>query len=170
MNRYIGLALALLVFSLAVDQRAPLIQYLQKLLALRSDLTTPAPVKVAQVKKISIPVEIIARGELAPVREEQALSPATGYIDQLRCKTGDLVKAGQVIATFKIREAQQRLEQVEAAWREAQARLRDKEMQLAEAEKHREIIRDLYARDLIARKKPPTAKQKSKPHAPRETR
>ena len=152
MNRFIGLALALLVVSLAVVQRAPLLAYFERLLALRSHLTAPPTVKVAQVKKISIPVEITARGELEAVREEQAVSPATGYIEQLRFKTGDRVNAGQVIATFKIREAQNRLEQVEKAWRDAQTRLRDKETQLAEAEKRREIVRDLYARDLIARK------------------
>ncbi|MBM4260175.1 MAG: efflux RND transporter periplasmic adaptor subunit [Deltaproteobacteria bacterium] len=152
--------LALVVVIALISQRAELLELVN------FNKSGAAPVRqeviptvtVEPVRKVSIPFEIAATGELLPVREEQALSPVSGYIDKLNFKIGDTIAAGQAVVTFKIGEARKRLEQVESTIRDLQAPLREKEARLVEAEKQLEKLRDLFGRDLIAKKELGSAK------------
>jgi len=161
MNRYLRIVLALCAIAIAVAEREQISNFIKRLAALRSHTEAVPVVKVAQVKKLSIPQEVSARGEVQPLKEEQVLAPVSGYIERVRFNKGDTVKAGQIVATFNVKDARQRLQQVEAAMQELQKKLRDKNAQLADAEKRLETIRDLYAKDLIAKKDVAAAESQS---------
>lgn len=153
MNRNLGWwFLALAVLLALVSQRAAIFNTVSKHSGSPQRTETSPTVRVEAVKKLAIPFEIAATGELLPVREEQALSPVSGYIERLNFKTGDTINAGQTIATFKVGEARKRLDQVDSTLRDLQTQLREKEARLAEAEKQVEKLRELSSRDLIAKK------------------
>ena len=94
----------------------------------------------------------MASGELEAVREEPAVSPVSGFVEQVRVKTGDTVAEGQVVATSRVREGQVRAEQIESNLRDLQSQLREKEARSGDAEKQLDKLRDLRKRDLIATK------------------
>jgi RND family efflux transporter MFP subunit len=150
MKRYAWLLAAFVLIAVVALQYRSLAGFLSRVAAGRGAAETVFVVRVAPVKKVSVPNEIFAVGELEAVREEQVLSQVSGYVDQVRVKTGDVVARGQVVATFKIRETQQRTDQIDAEIRVLQAQLREKDTRLDEAEKQLEKLRDLRNRDLIA--------------------
>lgn len=154
MKRYLGWWFLALVTALAlVTQRTAIFQVFSTFGgSVPLEKAALPVVKVAQVQKVSIPFEIAATGELLPVREEQALSPVSGYIEKLNFKTGDAIAAGQTVATFKVGDAKKRLDQVESTLADLRASLREKEARLSEVEKQLDKLRDLSSRDLIAKK------------------
>jgi RND family efflux transporter MFP subunit len=150
MKRHAWLLAAFVLVAVVALQYRSLAGFLSRLAAGRGAAETVFVVRVAPVKKVSVPNEIFAVGELEAVREEKAVAQVSGYVDQVRVKTGDVVARGQVVATFKIRETQQRTDQIDAEIRVLQAQLREKDARLDEAEKQLEKLRDLRNRDLIA--------------------
>lgn len=153
MNRYLGWwFLAVVVVLAGFSQRAALLDIFSGSGRAPAQPEIVPSVRIELVRKVSIPFEIVATGELLPVREEPALSPVSGYIEKLNFKTGDMIAAGQVIATFKVGEAKKRLEQVESTIRDLQEPLRDKDARLGEAEKQVERLRDFFNRELISKK------------------
>jgi RND family efflux transporter MFP subunit len=150
MKRYTWLWAAFVLVAVAALQYRSSAGFLSRFFSERGAGETVFVVKIAPVKKVSVPNEIFAAGELAAVREEQAVSQVSGYVDQVRVKTGDVVARGQVVATFKIRETQERTDRMEAEVRALQAQLREKDARLDDAEKQLEKLRDLRNRDLIA--------------------
>ena len=152
MKRYLWLLAAFALVLTAALQSRSLMGLVSKVPSGHGDTEAIPVVKVAAVKKVTIPFEIMASGELEAVREEPAVSPVSGFVEQVRVKTGDTVAEGQVVATLRVREGQVRAEQIESNLRDLQSQLREKEARLGDAEKQLDKLRDLRKRDLIATK------------------
>ena len=97
-----------------------------------------------------IPHVVRGRGQLQAVEVVDVVSPVAGQLSKFRLKVGDKVAKGQILATVRSRELLQRMEKIAAALEAATADLRQKESQLAEAEKALERANELHSRDLIA--------------------
>ena len=110
------------------------------------------PVRVARVKKQAMPETVAMSGVLMPVNEVHAIAQLAGRITELRFKVGDPVRAGAVVATIHASDIAQRQNELEAALRAARQDLREKESQLASAEKFAAHRQELFTQDLIARR------------------
>ena len=110
------------------------------------------PVKVLRVKEVQLARVIDLDGELQPLNETEIISQLPGIVKEIRYKTGDTVKAGAVVATIQSKELMERLRANEAAVKEAEDDLREKEKGIGSAEKELAHARELVQRDLIARR------------------
>jgi HlyD family secretion protein len=90
------------------------------------------------------------RGELQAMETVDLVSTFAGKLTKLQVKAGDRVPRGQTLATVRSAELQQRAEKTSAALAAAKADLEQSEIQLAEAEKSWERMRELRYRELIA--------------------
>mgnify|MGYP003581196258 CR=1 FL=1 len=59
------------------------------------------PVRVARVRRISLPLKMKLTGELQPVNHTEVVSRLTGKVAEVRFKVGDFVPAGTVVATIR---------------------------------------------------------------------
>jgi len=109
------------------------------------------PVQAVQVRRGSLTAEVHGSGELRPVKEADVVASIPGILQEVKCKVGDAVAAGQVIASLRATELIQRSRETEAALRAAQGDLRENEAHLSEQQKKLEQTRELSDRDLIAR-------------------
>ena len=109
-------------------------------------------VRVARVRKVSIPATARVSGALLPVNEIHVVSPLAGRVIELRVKAGDSVRAGAVIATIHASDIAERQAELEAAVRLARKDLTEKERRLGSAEQLAAQRRELYKQDLIARR------------------
>lgn len=110
------------------------------------------PIEVIQVKKKSISRAVHGAGKLQVVKETQVFSRVSGRVSDIRAKVGDSVREGQILATVHSPELLERLQSIEAAFEAAEQELRQKEAQLAAAEKNLDKAHELRNRDLIAGK------------------
>ena len=110
------------------------------------------PVKVLRVKKVQLARVIDIVAELQPLNETEIISQLPGIVKEIRYKAGDTVKAGAVVATIQSKELMERLRANEAAVKEAEDDLREKEKGIGSAEKELAHARELVQRDLIARR------------------
>ena len=110
------------------------------------------PVKVLRVKEVQLARVIDLDGELQPLNETEIISQLPGIVKEIRYKAGDTVKAGAVVATIQSKELMERLRANEAAVKEAEDDLREKEKGIGSAEKELAHARELVQRDLIARR------------------
>jgi RND family efflux transporter MFP subunit len=90
------------------------------------------------------------RGQLQAIEVVDVISPVAGQLSRVQLKVGDRVSKGQILATVRSYELLARVEKIAAALSAAKADLRQKENQLAEAEKTLERVRELRNKDLIA--------------------
>lgn len=107
--------------------------------------------QVATVILKEFPVaEVVAPGklELNPNRVSRVLLPVPGRVRRVLVALGEAVKEGQPLVTLESRETAEAL----AAWRQAQAQLRQARANLLKAEQDLERLRDLYAHRAAARK------------------
>ena len=109
-------------------------------------------VHVAAVRKVAGPITLRLRGELAPVKAVDIVSPLAGRVVEVRFKAGDAVRAGAIVATIHAGALVQRIAELEAAVAAAEQDLKTNEIRLAEAEKQLARHRDLLRQDLIARR------------------
>jgi HlyD family secretion protein len=107
-------------------------------------------VTAAPVNKALIPHVVRGRGQLQAVEVVDVVSPVAGQLSKVQFKAGDKVSKGQILATVRSHELVQRVEKIAAALEAATADLRQKESQLAEAEKALERANEFHSRDLIA--------------------
>ena len=110
------------------------------------------PVKVLRVKEVQLARVIDLDGELQPLNETEIISQLPGIVKEIRYKAGDTVKAGAVVATIQSKELMERLRANEAAVKEAEDDLREKEKGIGSAEKELAHARELVQRDLVARR------------------
>jgi RND family efflux transporter MFP subunit len=110
------------------------------------------PVKVLRVKKVQLTRVIDIVAELQPLNETEIVSQLPGIVKEIRYKSGDTVKAGAVVATIQSKELMGRLRANEAAVKEAEEALREKEKQLVGAERALATARELHGKELIARR------------------
>lgn len=80
-------------------------------------------IETTVVRRGTLIASVNATGTLSPVREAQLAFGTTGALIKLEVKPGDLVKAGQIVATLDTRELELQLAQAEASLAAAQARL-----------------------------------------------
>ncbi len=125
-----GAALALAVS--AADDKAP-----------RAAAATPAKaaltVTVAQPQRATLATGVSANGNIAPWQEAVVGAEANGWrLAEVRVNVGDVVRRGQVLATFAADLAQADLAQSKAAMAEAEAAL-------AEARANAQRARDLQS-------------------------
>ncbi|MBI5034535.1 MAG: efflux RND transporter periplasmic adaptor subunit [Chloroflexi bacterium] len=80
-------------------------------------------VQTATVRRGTLTATVSATGAISPLREAQLAFTTSGTLTKLDVKQGDVVKAGQVIATLDTRELDLQLAQSEASLASAQAKL-----------------------------------------------
>ncbi len=110
------------------------------------------PVRVARVRRISLPLKMKLTGELQPVTHTEVVSRLTGKVAEVRFKVGDFVPAGTVVATIRATGLDQRSGRIEAGVGAARADLQSREDELAAIEKRLASEREFLRRDLIARR------------------
>lgn len=109
-------------------------------------------VAVAAVKLSSRPLVIRLSGALEPVVEVDVTSRLAGRLTEVRFKPGDLVNAGAVVATVSSAALRERAQVAEADLKAASKELQEREQQAAAADQQLARQRELYRRDLIARR------------------
>jgi RND family efflux transporter MFP subunit len=110
------------------------------------------PVRVKQARRISFPLTVTTAGELRPVKEAEIVSKFSGKVTELRVKPGDFVTAGSVVAVVRSEDLEQRVARIEASVAKAAQDLRDIKNELAQAEQRLAHNREIFARELIARR------------------
>jgi HlyD family secretion protein len=112
------------------------------------------PVEVRKAQKTLPAVILTAGGQLEPVREFRAVATVPGRVEEIRYKTGDKVAAGSVVAIIAAGDGDLggRLVAQDASVQDAEARLKSSDAELVAAEKRLVGLRDLYGRNLIARR------------------
>ena len=108
------------------------------------------PVTVVRAKSGTPLPAVLGSGTLQPVSEVEVAPRVPGRIIEVRPKVGDRVIKGQVLAIARSDELLERKKSVEVILDGAKADLRQKEIQLAAAEKELERARELFKKDLIA--------------------
>jgi RND family efflux transporter MFP subunit len=111
---------------------------------------TETPVQVVRVKKVPFVRVVEIHGELQPLKQTDVISPVPGVVREIR-NVGDVVRVGTVVATIQSKELMARLRTNEAAMKEAEANLQQKENQTVRAEKELATARELHGKELIAR-------------------
>jgi RND family efflux transporter MFP subunit len=109
-------------------------------------------VRVAQVRRISLPLKIKLTGELQPVDQTEVVSRLAGKVAEVRFKVGDFVPAGTVVATIRATDLDQRSGRIEAGVGVAKVDLQLCEDELAAIETRLANEREFLRRDLIARR------------------
>lgn len=111
-----------------------------------------AAVRVAQVKRVSTPVKMRISGQLQSIEQAQIVSRLAGKVTEVRFNVGDFVPAGAIVATIRAHDLDQRMAQINGNIATAQQELRNRESQLAAAEKTLAENREFFRRDWIARR------------------
>ncbi len=109
-------------------------------------------VPVAAVKLESRPVVLRISGELQPSAEVDVVSRLAGRLTEVKFKTGDNVTAGAVVASVYSNELSERVRVVEAALTATRMQLQERQQQAAASDKQLAQVKELYRRDLIARR------------------
>ena len=109
-------------------------------------------VEVAQAHKVTMSHSVTGRGEILPIREVRISAAVPGIIKEMRYEVGDKVATGALVAVIEPRDLAARLAAQEAAIEEAEALTKNTESQLMSAEKTLAALRDLFQKDLIARR------------------
>jgi len=109
-------------------------------------------VEVARAHKRTLGRALTARGEILPIKETRVTSNLSGVIKEMRFAAGDRVTKGAVIATIESGDLADRLASQESATKDAEERIQKIEKQSLAAEKHLNAMRDLFQKNLIARR------------------
>lgn len=104
----------------------------------------PAPVRVAEVARTAVPVEVIAIGHVEPLSTVAVRPQAGGAVTRVAFKEGDEVAEGQLLFSIDPRP-------YEAALAQAKANLAKDRARLAEARKTLERYRELVAKEYVTR-------------------
>ena len=120
--------------------------------AVESSASVEIPARVAQVRRTSVPSTLQLTGKLAPITKADVVSRLAGKVTEVRFKVGDFVPAGAIVATIHASDLDQRLGRLERSISAAKQDVREREVELAEAEKRFAKDRELLGRDLIARR------------------
>ncbi len=110
------------------------------------------PVRVAQVKRATLPLTARLDGELLPLTKTDVVSRLAGKVTEVRFKVGDFVTAGTIVATIHASDLDRRRGGLDASISAAKQDLREREAELADAEKRLAENHERLGRDLIARR------------------
>lgn len=109
-------------------------------------------VQVAAAKRITAPAIAQSAGEMTAGNQTNIVSPLPGVVKEVRAKTGDRVKSGDVVAIVQSKELLERADAIETARKAALANLNDSKTRLEKAEEKLALVREFYRKDLIARR------------------
>ena len=151
MRRLLGILLALAAVGIVSSYRLGPVGVIEKFrgwFALEDEIL----VRAVQVRRGPVPMEVHESGTLQPVKEVEIVSMVPGFLEEMRYKVGDVVSAGQWVASIRATELIQRARQIGAALDAVQADLHEKENRLNDLEKKLAQARELRNQDLIAGK------------------
>ena len=109
-------------------------------------------VKVVTAKKITAPAVAEGKGELQAGKEADAVSQLPGVLKEVRVRVGDAVKTGDVVAVLQAGEWLERVNANEAAIKLAAASLNETKSKMGKTAEKLATTRELYRKDLIARR------------------
>ena len=101
-----------------------------------------------------------------PTRLARLALPVPGRVREVRVSIGDRVRNGQVLLTLDTPD----VSELQSAWRQAQADVKQREAALAKAEADASRTRDLLANRAIAQKEVLTAETEVASRPPRSNR
>lgn len=109
-------------------------------------------VRVALVRRDSLPAMIRLAGELSPVQEADIVSRLTGKVAEVRFKVGDAVSAGAIVAIIHAGALVARSAELEVALDAARKDHKSSEELAIRADKQLAQSREWYRQNLIARR------------------
>lgn len=111
----------------------------------------PMPVEFADVKRATVAERVTIVGNLIGSATVEAVPKVNGRLESVDVRLGDPVRRGQQIAKVEDREIREQVRQQEAAFRVAEATIRQREADLTLAQTNLDRNRSLLERQLLPR-------------------
>jgi RND family efflux transporter MFP subunit len=109
----------------------------------------PMPVEFAVVKRAPVAEQILVVGNLIGAATVQVVPRVNGRLAAVNVQLGDSVRRGQTVAKVEDMEIQEQVRQAEAAFKVAQATIRQRDADLKLAKTNKERSESLYNRQLL---------------------
>jgi RND family efflux transporter MFP subunit len=109
----------------------------------------PMPVEFAVVKRAPVAEQILIVGNLIGAATVQVVPRVNGRLATVNVQLGDPVRRGQTVAKVEDMEIQEQVRQAEAAFKVAQATIRQRDADLKLATTNRDRSKSLYDRQLL---------------------
>ena len=109
----------------------------------------PMPVEFATVKRAPVAEQIMVVGNLIGAATVQVVPRVNGRLATVNVQLGDSVRRGQTVAKVEDMEIQEQVRQAEAAFKVAQATIRQRDADLKLARTNKERSESLYKRQLL---------------------
>ena len=109
----------------------------------------PMPVEFAVVKRAPVSEQILVVGNLIGAATVQVVPRVNGRLATVNVQLGDSVRRGQTVAKVEDMEIQEQVRQAEAAFKVAQATIRQRDADLKLAKTNRDRSKSLYDRQLL---------------------
>jgi RND family efflux transporter MFP subunit len=111
----------------------------------------PMPVEFAPVTRHTVSERVMIVGNLIGAATVEAVPRVNGRLEAVLVKLGDRVRKGQAIAKVEDREIREQVRQQQAAYKVAEATIRQREADLKLAQTNLERNRSLLERQLLPR-------------------
>jgi membrane fusion protein, multidrug efflux system len=111
----------------------------------------PMPVEFAPVKRSVVAERVTIVGNLIGAATVEAVPKVNGRLQTVNVRLGDSVRRGQAIAKVEDREIQEQVRQSEAAYKVAEATIRQREADLKLAQTNLDRNKSLLERQLLPR-------------------
>ena len=109
----------------------------------------PMPVEFAVVKRAPVSEQILVVGNLIGAATVQVVPRVNGRLATVNVQLGDSVRRGQTVAKVEDQEIQEQVRQAEAAYKVAEATIRQRDADLKLARTNKERSESLYKRQLL---------------------
>ena len=109
----------------------------------------PMPVEFAVVKRAPVAEQIMIVGNLIGAATVQVVPRVNGRLATVNVQLGDSVRRGQTVAKVEDMEIQEQVRQAEAAFKVAQATIRQRDADLKLARTNKDRSESLYNRQLL---------------------
>ena len=109
----------------------------------------PMPVEFAVVKRAAVSEQIMVVGNLIGAATVQVVPRLNGRLSDVTVKLGDSVRRGQTVAKVEDSEIQEQVRQAQAAYRVAEATIRQREADLKLATTNKDRSKSLFDRQLL---------------------
>jgi RND family efflux transporter MFP subunit len=109
----------------------------------------PMPVEFAVVKRAPVAEQILVVGNLIGAATVQVVPRVNGRLATVNVQLGDSVRRGQTVAKVEDQEIQEQVRQQEAAYKVAEATIRQRDADLKLAKTNKDRSESLYKRQLL---------------------
>src|SRR5829696_7819340 len=109
----------------------------------------PMPVEFGVAKRAPVAEQILVVGNLIGAATVQVVPRVNGRLATVNVQLGDAVRRGQIVAKVEDLEIQEQVRQAEAAYKVAQATIRQRDADLKLATTNKERSESLYDRQLL---------------------